>query len=606
MGDPRRFGLKTRRRLAVAVCVGSLAVTAAGCGGAAAEEWSLPNGDLSNTRVADSSISADNVSDLGVAWTMPLTASATFGAFASNPVIADGTVYLQDLESNVFAVDFESGEVLWTRRYEMKDVGPNGVTPAEGKLYGATPKFVFALDPETGEELWRANGLVGKGGPGFDIQPQVTDGKVYISTPTQIGGGVAYALDAETGEQLWSFDTIIDPVAKKVPAPGAGGAWYPPSVGPDGTVYLGIGNVYQGPGLGISQPSRRLYSDSIVALDPDTGELKWYYQALPNDFYDWDMHLSPIYVEDDGQETIVGGGKMGYVYALDAGSGELRWKTPVGEHNGHDNDSALSLEKKLKITYPLTILPGSYGGVETNMALADGTIYAAVVNMPGVIKSPKVPIADVKFNEGEGEVVALDLSNGEVLWNTRLPSMPLGNATVSNDLVFTTTFDGTLLALSRDDGEIVWQEQLAGGTNAPLAIQGDTLITAASFPQGKDERAEVVAYRLGATGAITPTTTTATTTTGPSEVADGKTLFQENCSSCHTLAAAGAGGTIGPNLDDVQPSRAAVKSKVESGGGGMPSFGGRLTPEEIDAVSAYVASVAGTSSGQPPPPSNQP
>ena len=105
---------------------------------------------------------------------------------------------------------------------------------------------------------------------------------------------------------------------------------------------------------------------------------------------------------------------------------------------------------------------------------------------------------------------------------------------------------------------------------------------------------------------MTPSTTTTTTTTGSGAVADGKTLFQENCSSCHTLADAEAGGTIGPNLDDLQPSRAAVKSKVESGGGGMPSFGGRLTPEEIDAVSAYVASVAGTSSGQPPPPSNQP
>jgi len=216
----------------------------------------------------------------------------------------------------------------------------------------------------------------------------------------------------------------------------------------------------------------------------------------------------------------------------------------------------------------------------------------------------------VKFNEGKGEVVALDLSDGSVRWSTKLPSMPLGNATVSDDLVFTTTFDGTLLALSREDGEIVWQQQLAGGTNAPLAIQGDTLITAASFPQGKEERAEVVAFRLGATGAVTPTTTTAstttTTTTGPNEVADGKTLFQENCSSCHTLADAGAGGTIGPNLDELQPSRAKVKSKVETGGGGMPSFGGRLTPDEIVGIAAYVASVAGTSSGQPPPPSDQP
>jgi len=114
--------------------------------------WSLPNGDLVNTRATrHTPISAANVSKLGVAWTMPLTASSVYGTFAANPVTdAGGTVYLQDLASNVFAIDLMSGRVRWTRRYNSQDIGPNGVTVAGGKVYGATAKFAFALDAETG------------------------------------------------------------------------------------------------------------------------------------------------------------------------------------------------------------------------------------------------------------------------------------------------------------------------------------------------------------------------------------------------------------------------------------------------------------------------
>jgi outer membrane protein assembly factor BamB len=591
-------------RVAFVAVAAVFAVAGCGGGGGGKEkqgaEWSLPNVNLSNTRVANSTIDAGNVTKLGVAWTMPLKAVAQFGAFAANPVIGDGRVYLQDLKSNVFAVDFESGQVQWTRNYDMSDVGPNGVTFVDGKLYGETPKFAFALDAKTGKELWRANGLVGKGGPGFDIQPQVANGKVYLSTPTQIGGGVAYALDADTGKTLWSFDTIIDPIAKKIQALGGGGAWYAPAVGPDGTVYFGITNVYQGPTLGISKPSKRLYSDSIVALDGDTGKLKWYYQGVPNDFYDWDMQLSPIYIDEGGRKTIVDGGKMGYVYAVDAGTGKLRWKKPVGQHNGHDLDSVLALQHKLRVTYPIKILPGSYGGIETPMAVADGTIYASVVNLQGTLKNGKVVVADVTFTKGKGEVVALSLDDGHVLWDTKLPSMPFGNATVSNDLIFTTTFDGTLLALSRDDGRIVWKKRLPAGTNAPLAIQGDTLITAASFPQGKGQKPEIIAYRIGATGGGA-TTTSATTTTGPttSPIKMGKAIFEQNCASCHTLADANAGGTVGPNLDSLKPSLTVVKTQVENGGGGMPSFSGTLTEGQISAVAAYVSSVAGKSNKKP-------
>jgi mono/diheme cytochrome c family protein len=167
-----------------------------------------------------------------------------------------------------------------------------------------------------------------------------------------------------------------------------------------------------------------------------------------------------------------------------------------------------------------------------------------------------------------------------------------GAATVSNDLVFTTTFDGYLLALRRSDGSIAWKQKLPAFTNAPVAIVGDTLITAASFPGGKGQRTEVVAFRLGANGSLTPTTTATGTTTGGT--ANGEALFSENCSSCHTLAAANASGKVGPNLDELKPSKDVVVKQVTNGGGGMPAFGGRLSTAQIEAIAEYVARVAGS------------
>jgi len=569
-------------------------------GGSSAVPWTLPNGDLANTRVVQgSSISSENVSQLGVAWTMPLTASSIYGTFAANPVTSpDGVVYLQDLESNVFAVDLSSGEVLWRRTYNSQDIGPNGVTYADGVVYGATAKFVFALDAKTGKELWRNDSLIAastqKGGGelasgfGFDIQPQVSDGRVYLSSAALLGGGIVYVLDAKTGRELWSFHSVIDPVGKKIIG---GGAWNPPAIAPDGTVYFGFGNMYQPYSVAVSQPGKRLYTDSTVALDGGTGKLKWYFQAVPDDFHDWDMQVSPIYTTSGGRSLVVGAGKMGYVYAMDAASGKLVWKTKVGVHNGHDQDGALALQHKLpKLTFPLTVEPGIVGGVETNMAVADGVVYVPVANLASLWKTPDSGLGAANFGQGTGEMLALDLATGRILWDTKLPQMADGDATVVNDLVFTTTFDGRLIAFARKTGKIVWNQKLPAFTNAPVAVVGDTLVTAASFPGGKGQTTEVIAFRLGAHGSFAPTTSSTTTAAGP---ANGASLFTQNCSSCHTLAAANATGKVGPNLDQLKPSKAVVAHQVTNGGGGMPSFGGRLSPAQIDAIAAYVASSAG-------------
>ena len=549
-------------------CSATLTAAVATSGVLPSPPWSLANGDLGNARVVShSEISAANVAQLGVAWTMPLTASSIYGTFAANPVTdAHGVVYLQDLASNVFAVNLHSGQVLWTRRYNSQDIGPNGVAVADGRVYGATAAFAFALDAKTGRELWRNTRLVpphrqaGGGelasGFGIDIQPQLADGKVFLATGALLGGGIAYALDAQTGRTLWSFDTIPDPIAQRIIA---GGAWNPPAIGSDGTVYFGLGNMYEPAQVAVRSPSPRLYADSTVALDPGTGRLKWYYQGIPDDFHDWDMQVSPIMAQRKGREVVIDAGKMGYVYSMDAATGHLLWKTRVGVHNGHDNDGTLALAHKLAMppgTY--SVEPGIVGGVETNMALADGVIYVPVANLASqwTVTSG---LGKATFTQGRGEMLALDLNSGKVLWDTQLSQMPDGDATVSNDLIFTTTFDGYLLALARDDGRLVWRKKLPAFTNAPIAIEGDTLVTAASYPGGKGQTPEVVAFRLGTHGSFTSPQGTSVNTSGGGS-ANGASVFATNCSSCHTLAAAHASGTVGPNLDQLKPSSAIVQT----------------------------------------------
>ncbi len=202
-------GLAAYLTATVALVLTTMGLAVATAGTDPAPPWDSANGDLRNTRVATGSgITASNVRKLGVAWTMPLTASSIYGTFAANPVTdAHGVVYLQDLSSNVFAVDLHTGHRLWSRRYDSQDIGPNGVVVTDGMVYGATAAFAFALDAKSGRELWRNASLVPrsqqKGGGelangfGIDIQPQVADGRVYLSTGALLAGGIAYALDAK-------------------------------------------------------------------------------------------------------------------------------------------------------------------------------------------------------------------------------------------------------------------------------------------------------------------------------------------------------------------------------------------------------------------------
>ncbi|HUY79951.1 MAG TPA: PQQ-binding-like beta-propeller repeat protein [Ktedonobacterales bacterium] len=489
-------------RVAVLLLVTSMVMAACGASKPAATPsatgaWLYPNGDLANTRNAvGSTITLANVSKLAQAWTFqlpgvaacsPLCGVQGYGSLAAAPIVAHGVVYIQDLDSNVYALALTSGNLKWEYQAnapEKSGPGPNGVAVVDGVVYGDTPTSAFALNAATGKTIWVNSTLLSAGQGTFGIQPQVANGRVYLASQygSGPGGGVLLALNASTGDALWKFNTVIG-VAPGVQAIGlgSGGAWETPLVGADGSVTYGIGNPYQSPAAAIAHPEAQLYTDSEVNLDATTGKLRWYYQGVPNDFKDYDMQASPIAASVNGVAVVIGSGKMGIVYEMNAATGKLIWKTPVGVHNGHDNDSLQALEHTSTLKAPFTILPGSLGGVLTNMALEGDTLYVVTSDLP-ITFTTMNQVDGSGASAASGEVEALNLATGAVEWDTKVAGMPLGAATVSNDLVFTTLFHGTLIALNRATGAIVSRVQLPTSTNAPIAIVGNTVIVPAGGP----------------------------------------------------------------------------------------------------------------------------
>jgi alcohol dehydrogenase (cytochrome c) len=190
------------------------------------------------------------VSRLAQAWTFKLTGKAAagvrpYGSLTANPIVQNGVVYLQDLDSNVYALALATGKLRWEYRCDQPErsgPGPNGVAVADGKVYGLTPTAAFALSATTGRTIWVNSNLLRKGQGSFGIQPQVANGRVYAASQygSGPGGGVLPALNASTGAVLWRFNTVVGPEpGVRALGLGSGGAWETPLVSGDGSVTTG-------------------------------------------------------------------------------------------------------------------------------------------------------------------------------------------------------------------------------------------------------------------------------------------------------------------------------------------------------------------------------
>jgi outer membrane protein assembly factor BamB len=509
----RLRGVSKSAWLALGIAGLAMVAILSGCGSSSSASGpdftgsGYPNADLSNTRQVAGPIDSSSVGDLEQAWTLPITAESAFGSYASAPIVSKGVMYSQDLASNVQAIDVESGEVLWSTPFEQPDHGPNGVVVAEGLVFGATPIEAFALDQKTGKEVWSVE-LARNAKEGIDMAPGYHDGLVYVSTvPVNVeefyggnGVGILWALDAKTGKKAWKFNTVPDDLwsSKSVNINSGGGLWYPPAFDKKGSMYIAVGNPGPIPGTekypwGSSRPGPNLYTDSIVKLDAKTGKMDWYYQATPHDVNDWDLQDPPMLVTVGGREMVVGAGKSGLVVAVDANSGKLLWKTPVGIHNGHDDIGKEAMEGK-EPKLPVTILPGSLGGVIAPMSTDGKYVFAPVVNSSLTLSSQT---EKSEGGPGNGELVALDLATGKIKWKQKLATPAFGSATSVNDIVFTTTYDGNVSAFDASNGTVVWREKLPAGTNSGVTVSGDMLIAPAGVAGAEGQKAQIVAYRLG-------------------------------------------------------------------------------------------------------------
>jgi len=216
----------------------------------------------------------------------------------------------------------------------------------------------------------------------------------------------------------------------------------------------------------------------------------------------------------NGQQVVIDGGKAGILIELNAQTGKLLWKLPVGVHSGPSNaglitenatpTSAIALPAKFSLE------PGVFGGVESQLATNGSTTFAAVNNLAlpltvkGAAESGKAYEASIP--KATGEMIAVNQDTGKIEWDDKLPSSPYGAATITNNVVFTTTYSGDLYAFNVTTGAILLKTPLSAQTDAPVAISGDYVITGASVPSvTAHNQALIIAYRLGAKGKLPDT-----------------------------------------------------------------------------------------------------
>jgi len=486
----------------------------------AAGEWPLPHHDYGNTRAtADATIDSGNVKQLGVAWSTPISGRAHWGAAASAPVILGGTLYFQDLRSDIHAIDVASGEEKWRAEIDESAFGPNGASVGYGLVFAQDGNHALrAFDVNTGEQAWEEP----LDGPTGSAQPIPFGGMVYngisagalervakgrLRMKLLEGGssGWIYGLRADDGAPVWKFATVKGDFWGDPENNSGGGLWYSPAIdSKTGDTFWSTGNPAPGPGTidapnASSRPGPNLYTDTALAFDGRDGRKLWHNQLAPHDLLHHDIQNPPILAGAGGRGLVVASGKTGYVYALDRGTGELVWKRAVGIHR---NDQ---LQRFPRDGSPVWVWPGFWGGVEAPGAYADGKLFFEVEDVPTPYSatawgskrtSENVPNLEGRtpLDEGRSRIVALDAATGKILWQHLRPTIGFGGATVVNDLLFTASYDGKIEALRTSDGSVAWSMRAPAGIIAWPAVSGDTIV----WPAGLGPEPMLFALKLGA------------------------------------------------------------------------------------------------------------
>jgi alcohol dehydrogenase (cytochrome c) len=306
------------------------------------ENWLSYNGDYTGRRYSGlREINTSNVSQLRAQWAFHAPNSSHLEV---TPVVVDGVMFLTSA-NDAYALDAQTGRTIWhyTRPVTeglIDDASAHhnrGVAVLHNRVYMETDNaHLLCLDARSGHLIWDVAYTDGNPNYGATSAPLVVKDKVLVGTSGGDDGvrGFVAAYDAQTGKQCWRFWTIPAPgefgseswpgEAYKL---GGGTTWMPGTFDPElNTIFWGTSN--PSPDFdGGPRPGDDLYTDSLLALDPDTGKLKWYFQFTPHDLYDYDAVETPVLVDGSLQgqprKLIVEANRNGFLYVLDRVSGKF-------------------------------------------------------------------------------------------------------------------------------------------------------------------------------------------------------------------------------------------------------------------------------------------
>ena len=447
-------------------------------------------------------INKENVGQLELVWSWGMTPG---GRTQETPLVHDGVMYIQNSTHLIQALDAASGDLIWEYQYELPDdVNPSGERSKAiygNKLFVATrDAHVIALDIKTGELVWDQQVADYKKGFAYSSGPIVANGVVVQGmtncSNAQPGGCFYTGHDAETGAELWRFQTIArgdTPEGNSwngvpVEARHGGSAWISGSYDPEqNIIFAGVGQPYpwiaEISGLlpesaDPNDSNDALYTDSTLALDPKTGDLKWYHQYLKNDSLDLDYVYERLLIDD----LVVTTGKLGIIEALDRKSGKWLWAKETVPQNVVLSIDQTTGEKTInpetvphigQTTFNCPADPGGRAWQATSYSPKTGTIYLPLVEFcsnttpqpldPGTIYTSggratfarvPTPDSDGKF----GRVDAVKVSDQSTTWSHRQYA-PVVSSTLptAGGLVFVGTLDRKLLAFDDETGEILWE-----------------------------------------------------------------------------------------------------------------------------------------------------
>jgi alcohol dehydrogenase (cytochrome c) len=493
------------------------AVTQAMLDGAAADSknWIHANGSYDQHRYyPGNQVNAANVAKLKPAFVFQ---TAVLESMETAPIVVDGVMYLTTSFNHVYAIDAVTGEEFWHYKHKLGPIvtvccGNNnrGVAIEGDKLFmGTIDAKLVALDAKTGKLLWQTQIADPEKGYSETMAPAVVDGKVLIGTNGGEYGvrGFVRAYSAADGKLIWNFHTIPEKghegvwavndatgrdMHRDIAAEKAalakdssfyktlgGGVWMTPAIDrKTSTVFFVVGN--PSPDLyGAIRPGDNLYTDSIVAIDLNTGAYKWHFQYIAHDVWDLDAVSPPILTQAKDAsgkmvDVVIHGGKTGHVYVHERATGKLiRFSEAMIPQ---ENMWVLPTKTGARM------LPGANGGVEWSPMAVDAKnrmAYAANLHQPMTyhVEEAAYPggklwlggaFKTIPSEEQWGQLVAVNLDTGKVAWKQKTPQPLIGGVlATAGGVVFNGESNGWFKAFDSKTGKELWKYNCGAGVNAP-------------------------------------------------------------------------------------------------------------------------------------------